>query len=134
MRFEAMKTARLSKAERSFLERRVRLLSTELKNRFEETYQAWKETWNNPLIAASSNPAARTHTPEFLELISLGSDIVPLLMEKLTDPDEFFALQAVDRLIRPEYVISKQPDDPSVLLGEQGRAFETLRQWIRTEA
>ncbi len=129
-----MKTARLSKAERSFLERRVRLLSTELKNRFEAAYQAWKNTWNHPLIAASSNPAARTQTPEFLVLISLGSDIVPLLMEKLTDTDEFFALQAVDRLLRPEYVISKQIDDPSVLLGEQGRALETVRQWVRTEA
>jgi hypothetical protein len=134
LRMRAMKTLKLSKAEREFLEARVRLVSPASRNRFDRAYREWKETWAHPLIAASSNPAARTHTPEFLELISLGTEIIPLLMEKLLDPDEFFALQAVDRLIRPEYVISKSPGDPSIFLGEQGRAFETVKQWIRTKA
>jgi hypothetical protein len=38
-----------------------------------------------------------------LELITLGPEILPLLMGKLTDPDEFFALVAVDRLARPNF-------------------------------
>ncbi len=78
--------------------------------------------------------AARAQTVEFLELISLGHDILPLLMEKLTDPDEFFALVAVDRLARPELQITRELGDEAVLLGEQGRAIETVQRWVETEA
>jgi hypothetical protein len=130
----AMKAEKLSRAEIKFLKDQVRQVDPEIRKRFEEAYAAWKEAWNHPLIAISSNPASRTQTPAFLELLSLGQEILPLLMEKLTNPDEFFALQAVDRLLRPEFVIRRKPDDPAVLLGEQGRAIETIKQWVRTEA
>jgi hypothetical protein len=105
-----------------------------MKKRFEKAYQNWKEAGSHPFIVISSNPASRTQTPAFLELISLGPAIMPLLMEKLTNPEEFFALQVADRLLRPEFVVSLDLDDPAILLGEQGRAIETVKQWIRTEA
>jgi hypothetical protein len=124
----------LSKADLKFLSERVQRVDPALRDRFEKAYRAWKESIQHPLITVSSNPASRTHTPEFLELISLGSEILPLLMERLTNPEEFFALQAVDRLVRPEFVASRAPDDPAVLRGEQGRALETVKQWVRTEA
>jgi hypothetical protein len=133
-RLSAMKTEKLSKADLQFLKRRVQQVSPELKERFQKAYQAWKEACQHPLIVISSDPASRTQTPAFLELVALGSEIMPLLMEKLTDPDEFFALQVVDRLIRPEFVVSKEIDDPAILLGEQGRAIATVKQWIRREA
>lgn len=129
-----MKLKRLSKADLKFIKDRVQQVSPDLQERFEKTYEKWKEAWNHPLIAVSSNPATRTQTPSFLELIALGPEILPLLMDKLTRPDDFFALQAVDRLIRPQFVVSRDPADPAVLLGEQGRAIETVKQWIRTEA
>jgi hypothetical protein len=129
----SMKTGKLSKAELTFLKTRVQQVSPELRKRFAEAYRNWREACDHPLIVISSNPVTRTQTPEFLELISLGAEILPLLMEKLADPDEFFALQAVDRLLRPGFIVSPQPDDPAVLLGEQGRALETLKQWIRTQ-
>jgi hypothetical protein len=129
-----MRTEKLTKSDLKFLQTRVQQVPPDLKDRFAKTYQAWKEAINHPLIVASSNPGARAQTPAFLELIALGPEILPLLMEKLTDPDEFFALQAVDRLSRPEFVVSREPNDPAILLGEQGRAIETVKQWIRTEA
>lgn len=106
----------------------------QLKERFDKAYAAWKATWSYPLIAVSSAPSARAQTTEFLELISLGPSIVPLLMEKLTDPNEFFALMAVDRLARPEPRVSRELGDEAVLLGEQGRAIETVQRWIASEA
>lgn len=133
-RLRAMKTVKLSKADLEFIKARVRRVDSELRKRFEKAYRSWKEAWNHPLIVASSIPATRTQTPAFLDLIALGHDIIPLLMEKLTDPDEFFALQAVDRLIRPEFVVTREPNDPAILFGEQGRALETVKQWVRTEA
>jgi hypothetical protein len=128
-----MKADKLSKADLKFLKSRVQQVSPALKARFERAYRTWKETWDDPLIALSSSSTSRTQTPTFIELVSLGPEILPLLMEKLTIPDEFFALEAVDRL-RPQFIITRQPDDPAVLLGEQGRAIETVKQWIRTEA
>jgi hypothetical protein len=129
-----MKTAKLSKADFRFLATRVQQVHPDLRDRFEKAYQAWKEAWNHPLIVISSNPATRTQTPAFLELVAMGPEIIPLLMDKLTAPDDFFALLAVDRLLRPEFVVSREPDDPAALLGEQGRALDTVKQWIRREA
>jgi hypothetical protein len=133
-RLATMKTQTLSKADLKFLRERVQRVNPETRQRFDAAYRAWKEACEHPFILASSSPHARTQTPTFLELLALGTDIVPLLMEKLTHPDEFFALLAVDRLIRPEFVISHEPGDPAVVLGEQGRVIETVKQWIRTEA
>ena len=133
-KLKTMKTEKLSKSDLKFIRSRIQRIDPEVKARFEQVYRAWKEAINHPLIVANSNPVTRTQTPAFLELIALGPEILPLLMEKLTDPDEFFALQAVDRLLRPEFVVSRETDDPAVLLGEQGRAIETVKQWIRTEA
>jgi hypothetical protein len=132
-RIGSMKAEKLSKADLKFLKARVQQVDPELSVRFEDAYGKWKEACSHPLIVISSNPVSRTQTPAFLELVSLGPEILPLLMEKLTDPDEFFALQAVDRLLRPGFAVSRKPDDPAALLGEQGRALETLKQWIRTQ-
>src|SRR5207249_167738 len=113
-RLKAMMTElKLAKAELKFLKERVHQVDMALRDQFEKTYKAWKESWNHPLVVISSNPADRTHSVAFLELIALGPSILPLLMEKLTDPDEFFALQAVDRLLRPELSVSKELDDES---------------------
>ncbi len=73
-------------------------------------------------------PHANTSESLSLDLISLSPMIVPLLMEKLTNDDDFFALLAVDRLIRPEFVVTHEPGDPAVALGEQGRAIEIESQ------
>jgi len=129
-----MKTLKLSKADVQFVRRRVEETDPALRERFERAYQAWKTAITHPLIAISSNPAARTQTPAFLEVISLGPGILPLLMEKLTHADQFFALQAVDRLRKPEFIVSRERGDPAVLMGEQGRAIETVKQWVRMEA
>src|SRR5437868_3935975 len=108
-----MKTLKLSKADVQFVRRRVEETDPALRERFERAYQAWKTAIIHPLIANSSNPAARTQTPAFLELISLGPGILPLLMEKLIHTDEFFALQAVDRLRKPEFVVFREAGDPA---------------------
>lgn len=124
----------LTADQRNYVRSRGAQVDKQSKERFDKAYAAWKATWSHPLIVVSSAPAARTQTPEFLELISLGSGILPLLMEKLTDPEEFFALMAVDRLARPELHVTRELDDEAVLLGEQGRAIETVQRWIASES
>ncbi len=112
---------------------RASRVSRQLKERFDTAYAAWKSTWDDPQVVVSSSPVTRIQSVEFVELISLGPAILPLLMEKLTDPDEFFALVAVDRLIRPELRVTHGSADEAVLLGEQGRAIETVQRWIGAE-
>jgi hypothetical protein len=51
-------------------------------------------------------------------------------MDRLTNRDEFFALVALEPLLRPELVVTTNLKDDTVLLGEQGRAAETLKRWI----
>jgi hypothetical protein len=108
-------------------------IDKDLRGRFEQASTAWRSTWSHPLIAVSSAPAARAQSTEFLELIALGPEVLPLLMEKLTDPEEFFALVPVDRLARPELQVSRELDDEAVLLGEQGCAIETVKRWVQLE-
>jgi hypothetical protein len=118
----------------AYVHARAAAVDNQLRGRFERAYAAWKSTWNRPMIAVSSVPAARAQSAEYHELIASGPEILPLLMEKLTDPDEFFALVAVDRLAGPDLQISHAVDDEAVLLGEQGRAIETVQRWIQMES
>ncbi len=124
----------LSAEQLNYVRTKAAQVDKQLKERFDRAYAAWKATWSHPLIAVSSAPAARTQTDEFQELVSLGPGILPLLMEKLTDPDEFFALLAADRLARPELHVIRELDDEAVLLGEQGRAIETVQRWIASQS
>jgi hypothetical protein len=118
----------------AYVHARAAAVDNELRRRFERAYAAWKSTWSRPMIAVSSAPATRAQSAEYHELIALGPKIFPLLVEKLTDPDEFFALVAVDRLAGSDLRISHAVDDEAVLWGEQGRAIETVRQWIQLES
>jgi hypothetical protein len=105
-----------------------------IRDRFDAAYAEWRATWSHPLVIVSSAPIDRSQSLQFLELVALGPDIVPLLMEKLLDPTEFFALVAVDRLIPPTLVVVRELDDDVVLQGEQGRAIETVQRWIASVA
>jgi hypothetical protein len=125
---------RLTPDQLAYVHARAAAVDPELRRRFEEAYAVWKSTGSRPMIAVSSAPAARAQSAEYHELIALGPGILPLLMEKLTDPDEFFAPVAVDRLAGPELHVSHAVDDETVLLGEQGRAIETIQRWIQRES
>jgi hypothetical protein len=121
---------RLSAQELKILEDAVLNVDPALRASFEKTYREWKATWEHPLIVASSNPYDRTRSVQFLELIALGSGILPLLINQLLDQEEFFALQAVDRLLKPALSVVRGPYDDLILMGEQGRALETVKRWI----
>lgn len=121
---------RLSARELKILEDAVLNTDPALRASFEKAYREWRATWQHPLIMASSNPYDRTRSIQFLELVALGSGILPLLMNQLRNEEEFFALQAADRLLKPALSVIRPPDDELILMGEQGRALETVKRWI----
>ena len=120
----------LSADELDTLERRIAQVNDSVKQQFTTAYAAWVRTWSDPIVAESSNPEARARSKEFQDLVAMGPNIIPLLMERLRNEDEFFALQAVERLIVPELVFRPEIEDEAFLGGEQSRAAETLRSWI----
>ena len=66
----------------------------------------------------------------FIEVVNRGSQALPLLMEKLTDPDQHFALKAVEYILSPEFIPVFGPEDPEALEGEQFRARAVLSNWL----
>lgn len=115
--------------EAAFVRRRATAMPAGVREYSEAAYARWKQDWSRPAMLASSAPWARAYSPAFLELLALGTAVVPLLLEKLLDPDDFFALVALELLLPPALVASWTPDDERMLLGEQGRAQATIRRW-----
>ncbi len=64
-------------------------------------------------------------------MIALGPEILPLVVEKVADPENFLALQLYDAIQPSErLVIQFGPDDERILEGEQGRAQRTVQAWF----
>ncbi|ROV99684.1 hypothetical protein VSDG_03026 [Cytospora chrysosperma] len=63
---------------------------------FNMKFDAWKKTWfkNNN----SPNSATRAEGHEFNALLALGPKIVPLVVYRLTNPDNFMAVVLYDKL------------------------------------
>jgi hypothetical protein len=120
-----------SAADTITLEQRARLdaeiaqLPPDLRARFDEHYRDWVKTWDRPDILISSNSKAVRNSEEFRALVSLGPRILPRVVDKLLQPEEFFALQLYD-------VLQDRPElrDDGWDLGEQRRALATARRWL----
>jgi len=82
-------------------------------------------------LAFSSNSTSRALGKEFDALLALGPVILPLVVEKLADPDNFFALQLYDAL-QPDInlLVQFDADDERILEGEQGRARRLVQHWV----
>jgi len=127
---EMQPASQLSDEERQMLRQEVERTDESLRRKFDEAYGAWKATWSDPFLRMSSVPGDYARSQQFFNVVTLGPDILPLLMEKLSDPNEFFALQAVERLAPTELFITVELDDPQVLRGEQGRAHDVVTRWL----
>jgi hypothetical protein len=115
----------ISHEQRARLDAEIAQLPADLRVRFDERYRDWRKTWKRPDILVSSNSKAVRNSEEFRVLVALGLRILPLVVSKLLQPEEFFALQLYD-------VLQEQPElrDEHWELGEQRRALATARRWL----
>jgi hypothetical protein len=120
----------LSGFERQRLRDRVSEVDPAVKSAFEDAYGTWRKTWDTEEVALDSTGYAVTARPEFLAVVKEGGEALPLLMEKLLDPDEHFALRAVERILPAHIVPHFDPEDEEVLKGEQYRARLVLSNWL----
>jgi hypothetical protein len=88
----------LSLAESAALKREVAAMPPDLTREFERRYAAQRKTWSDPHLSILSDPGVLRFLKEFADLAALSPQILPLVVAKLAQPDEFFALQLYDAL------------------------------------
>jgi hypothetical protein len=127
------KTAKtyMSAAQRKALSQEREQIPAALKAAYERAFAAWKATWLSGGLAISSNPHTRAAGKEYDALIAMGPAIIPLVVESLADPENFFALQLYDA-IQPSdnLLVQYEPDDERIMEGEQGRAQRVVQVWF----
>ena len=124
----------LTAAEKKKLKAMTSGIPSKMRADFERAFEDWKSTWFAGALAINSNPNTRSIGIEFDALVSMGPAILPLLIEKLSDPSNFLALQLYDALQANEkMVVQFEPDDERILEGEQGRARRVVKTWFRNQ-
>ena len=125
----------LTPQQKARLAQKAAAISAAVRKQFEILFAEWQETWMSEDVAFDSDPAARAAGPAFQQLVAMGKQILPLVAEKMEDPENFFALQLFAALLaqeglRPSFIPGPDPEHPDILEGEQGRARATLRGWL----
>lgn len=69
---------------------------------FETLFDAWKATWNAPEMQLEPNSSTRAQGPAYDALVQLGPAVIPLVVQKLTDPSNFFAIHLYNALEQDE--------------------------------
>jgi hypothetical protein len=120
-----------SAAQKNTFAEGIREVPEQVKTAFEKAFRAWKETWFKGPLSISSDPSDRAGGKEYHALIALGPAVIPLVLEKLADPENFMALQLYDALQTDvNLLVHIEPDDERILEGEQGRARRTVQAWL----
>ena len=128
---EKLAKSYLSAAQKQILQKRQAEISPRLRTAFDTAFSAWKDTWFSGGLAVSSDPHTRAVGREFDTLIALGPVILPLVIEKLADPENFLALQLYDVMQSDEnLLVQYEPDDERIVEGEQGRARRVVQAWF----
>jgi hypothetical protein len=124
----------LTGAEKKALRDQVNSVRREVRSDFDIAFSAWKDTWFSGGLAINSNPHSRTIGKEFDALVAMGPPILPLIVEKLADPQNFIALQLYDAMQPNERLLVQfKPDDERILEGEQGRARRVVQAWFANQ-
>jgi len=121
----------MSNAQKKAIAGERESLSSDLRERYRIAFDAWKSSWFRGSLSINSNPISRTVGPEYDALITMGSGIIPLVIESLADPENFFALQLYDAIQSNEQLLVQfGPEDERILEGEQGRAKRVVQAWF----
>ncbi len=121
----------LSVSQKQLLQKQLAGIPRRVQSAFEAAFRSWKDTWFSGSLAVSSDPHTRAVGSEFAALVALGPAILPLLIEKLADPENFLALQLYDTVQSDEkLLIQYEPDDERIVEGEQGRARRVVQAWF----
>lgn len=114
----------ITEKERAFIGKICSIIKE--KSSFDTLFEKWKKNYQtNSASVVSSSTLSAKELEEFTVLKAMGGSILPLIIEKLCNEDNFFALVLYDEL---------QSDNELKVFGEtyseQSRSNRTVRKWI----
>lgn len=113
---------------------RAEAVAPDTRERFAGRYDAWQDFRNRPEVRAAANPAVHCNAPAFDDIVAMGPDAVPLLMDRMAQGD-FFCLRAVEAIFRehpghaglaPAILHPEEREN-----SEQGKASLALTRWLQ---
>jgi hypothetical protein len=119
----------LSRSQAARLRAEITAIPPDMRGEFARRYPAWRKTWDSPAIAPLSDSAAVRRSDEFAALVALGAPILPLLIEQIARPPEFFALQAYEAL-KPDWPTTIDRNGERVFESEQAKARRAVKDWF----
>jgi hypothetical protein len=120
----------LSRSEVAELRHEIAAIPREIRRAFDQRYRTWRNTWDSPALAVLSDTRSTRNSAEFAALVGLGPQILPLLIDKIAHPQEFFALQVYE-VLRPDWSANIEADGKPVFASEQAKARRAVKDWFR---
>ncbi|HLJ34209.1 MAG TPA: hypothetical protein VKU38_11180 [Ktedonobacteraceae bacterium] len=104
-------------------------ISDDEKLQFESAFQSWKSTWFQGNVAFSSYASSRAQGDAFKKLVQMDTRIsIPLVIEKLADPDNFISLVLHEQLEKRPHLLA--PIVRGSLESEQARCQRVVKLWL----
>lgn len=122
----------LASSQKTLVREKATMVDAATKARFDSLVVAWRTAIDNDIMMKlSPSTKAYTQLSQFDKLKEMGEKIIPLIMERLLNRDNFYLLQLYDAVQSDESLIIKYEDyDVRMLEGEQNRAKRTIAKWL----
>lgn len=128
----AYKEIKLSDKVKEGIKQKALKVPEKTKKEFNKLYEDWQEFRKKPSVQFSSNPKDYCKTESFEKITKMGKNVIPLLMEKISEGD-FFSLQALGEIAKSDRGMERAmrftPEEANN--SEQNRANLALLKWYK---
>lgn len=101
-----------------------------IRNRFAVLVDKWNFAIDhNPKTLYSASTYSYAKLPEFIPLKSMGKQIVPLIMERMINPSDFYFLVLYEAVMEG----NETNDDSEFSESEQIRAIRCVKKWLEKQ-
>jgi hypothetical protein len=122
---------KLTTFEKQKIQEKTSKIPLKEREKFKTIFKKWKSMWFIGKEVFLFDPYTRAQGEEFEQLLEMGADSIPLVIEALAEPDNFFAISLYERLQQDTRLHVKiRPDSYEILQGEQSRAVRIIRKWL----
>ena len=115
---------------------KIKKLASKVPDSIRSRFSILVDKWNfaidhNPKTRYSASTYSYAGLPEFNSLKSMGEQIIPLIMERLINPSDFYLLVLYEAVQNDSnQKITYKNGDFHILEGEQNRAIRCVKKWL----
>lgn len=122
-------TVTLTKAEQQIVTSCAQKVKSDVRDKFEKLHEEWYDASRKDMkILISSSIYTRMELPQFKEMLDMGGEIIPLVVEKMMDRKYFFTQSLYEALMENAHL--SVGEDGQVVRSSQDRAQFLARQWV----